>query len=136
MAFETSLYIRFNHVDFARVVYFPQFFDYCHQVFEDFVQAEFGQSYHRLMEEEGVGFPIVHAEADFKKTLRFGDTARVVLEVLSVGKTSLRCRYTFFRPEEEEAAVVTLVGACVDMHSFKPTPIPERWRNMLSRGGA
>jgi len=133
MAFETSLYIRFNHVDFARVVYFPKFFDYGHQVFEDFVQAEFGQSYHSLMEEEGVGFPIVHAEADFKTPLRFGDTARVLLEVLSLGKTSLQCRYTFFPPASSTAAAtLTLTGACVDMKSFKPTPIPERWRSMLA----
>jgi len=148
MAFETSLYIRFHHVDFARVVYFPKFFDYCHQVFEDFVQAEFGQSYLRLMEEERVGFPIVHAEADFKKPLRFGETVRVVLEVLSVGHASMRCRYTFFHPGEKAAeagaagskapakavaAVVTLVGACVGMRGFEPTPLPERWRLMLSR---
>jgi len=155
MAFETSLYIRFNHVDFARVVYFPKFFDYCHHIFEDFVQAEFGKSYHKLMEEEGVGFPVVHAEADFKQTLRFGDTARVLLEVLSLGKTSLKCRYVFFRVEEgkeaEEgggegesapttqqkttpspAATLTLTGACVDMKTFKPTPIPARWRSMLA----
>jgi len=147
MAFETSLYIRFHHVDFARVVYFPKFFDYCHQVFENFVQAEFGQSYLRLMEEEGVGFPVVHAEADFKAPLRFGDTARVVLEVLSLGNASMRCRYTFFHPGAKAAeagaaggqapagavaAVVTLVGACVGMQSFQPTPIPERWRAMLS----
>jgi 4-hydroxybenzoyl-CoA thioesterase len=134
MAFETNLYIRFNHVDFARVVYFPKFFDYCHHVFEDFVQTEFGKNYHTLMEEEGVGFPMVHAEADFKKTFRFGDTAQVRLEVLSIGRASLRCRYVFFHPgEEAAAAVITLVGACVDMQSFKARPIPERWREVLSR---
>ncbi|MCL2178595.1 MAG: acyl-CoA thioesterase [Cystobacterineae bacterium] len=134
MAFESKLYIRFHHVDFAQVVYFPKFFDYCHQVFEDFVQAEFSKSYRCLMEEEGVGFPVVHAEADFRKPFSFGDTARVVLEIESLGRTSLRCRYAFFHPgEEESAAVVTLVGACVGMQGFRPTPIPERWRNMLGR---
>jgi 4-hydroxybenzoyl-CoA thioesterase len=132
MAFETKLYIRFHHVDFARVVYFPRFFDYCHQVFEDFVQAEFGRSYCSLMQEEGLGFPLVHAEADFKKPFRFGETARVVLEVKHMGETSLSCRYVFFHEGEgEAAAIITLVGACIELKHFKPTPIPGQWREVF-----
>ncbi|MCL2012888.1 MAG: acyl-CoA thioesterase [Cystobacterineae bacterium] len=158
MAFETKLYIRFHHVDFARVVYFPRFFDYCHQVFEDFVQAEFGRSYHSLMEKEGLGFPLVHAEADFKTPFRFGEIARVVLEIKHMGETSLSCLYTFFHegtpPQEETlsqegtpphegenvlkeakeaAARITLVGSCIHLKQFKPTPIPEGWRSIFAK---
>ena len=80
MAFTKKIPVRFDHVDFARVVYFPNLFGYCHQVLEDFLDAAVGIPYAQMLQQRKIGFPSVHAEANFKHPLRFGDVARISME--------------------------------------------------------
>ena len=43
--FRTEIKVRFADVDDARVVYYPQYLDYCHVAFEDWIEAAFGKPY-------------------------------------------------------------------------------------------
>jgi 4-hydroxybenzoyl-CoA thioesterase len=134
MTFIRRMPVRFDHVDFARIVYFPRFFEYCHEVFEDFFAAEVGLPYARMLNERGVGFPSVHAEADFKSPLRFGDTVRVELETVKVGETSLTCRYRLFEDAQNRlAATITLVTVTMRLDSARPESIPEDVRTAFER---
>jgi YbgC/YbaW family acyl-CoA thioester hydrolase len=134
MAYTRRLPIRFADVDCARVVYFPRFFDYCHGVQEDFFGDEVGAPYAELMGQRHLGFPSVHAEADFKAPFRLGETARIVLEVAKVGRRSATLRFRLYRGDTDElCATVVNVVACIDLRTFAAAELPEDVRGALQR---
>src|SRR5262249_48974611 len=125
MAYVQRLTVRFNDVDFARIVYYPRLFAYCHAVFEDFFAAEAGIPYADVLQKRGIGFPVVGAKADFKSPLRFGDVCRVVMEVIHLGKRSLVCRYRLYLGESNRlCAEIAVTSAAVSMHHLSPVQAP------------
>ena len=51
-----------------------------------------------------------------------------------IGTKSMTARYRAFRPlASEPAAVAHITTACVDMATFKPTPIPDSLRKVFER---
>jgi len=132
MAYEKRITVRFPDVDYARIVYYPHFFDFCHQIFEDFFTDEVKVPYARMLTERKVGYPSVHAEADFTAPLRFGDEMRVVMEVTRISARSVTCRYHFFKGELPCAKCVVVV-ATVDMDTFQGTDLPADVRAAFER---
>jgi 4-hydroxybenzoyl-CoA thioesterase len=130
--FVRELPVRFPDVDFARVVYFPRFFDYCHRVFEDFFAAEVGMPYPRMLQERKVGYPSVHASADFKKPLRFGDVVRVEMITEAVGRKSITSRY-LLSTGGVACAELKIVTAPVDMERFIGLEVPDDVRAAFER---
>jgi 4-hydroxybenzoyl-CoA thioesterase len=125
VAFSRDIEVRFPDVDYARVVYYPRFFDYAHRVMEDFFAAEVGVPYARMLGERKVGFPTVHAEADFVSPLRFGELARLTLTVEKVSDRSLALRYQVQRVEGlVHCATLKVVVAPVTMDAFSGTTMP------------
>src|SRR5260370_18333803 len=104
MALVQSLRVRFEEVDFARIVYFPRLFGYCHSVFEDFFEKEVGVTYADMLIKRRVGFPVVRTEGDFKSPLRFGDVCRVLMETNTLGPRSVTCGSRFYLPEPHRAS--------------------------------
>jgi len=134
MAYVQRLKVRFNDVDFARIVYYPRLFGYCHAVFEDFFAAKAGMSYADVLQKRRVGFPVVSAKADFKSPLRFGDTCRVAMEPLHLGKRSLSCRYRLYLGESDQlCAEVEVTSAVVSMEDLKPVDLPADLRAVLEK---
>ena len=130
--FVRELNVRFPDVDFARVVYYPRFFDYCHQVFEDFFAAEVGIPYARMLTERKLGYPSVHASADFKTPLRFGDRVRIEMTTDAVGNSSITSRYRVFNGHELSAEL-KIVTAVVDLDQFVKVPVPPDVRAAFER---
>lgn len=134
MAFTRELQVRFPEVDFARVVYYPRFFDYAHQVFEDFFADEVKVPYPEMLTVRKVGYPSVHVEADFKAPLRFGDRFEVVLAATRVSDRSVACAYRFTRLDGRvHCATLKVVTASVDMDRFAPVPMPAEVRSAFER---
>ncbi len=126
MAYTKRIGVRFDDVDFARVVYYPRFFGYTHQTFEDFFADEVKCTYAKMLQERKTGYPSVHASADFLTPLRFGDVARVVLETLEVGKKSLTCRYRIYQGETDVlCAQLKVVTVAIEMDTFKGRELPD-----------
>ncbi len=126
MAFAKRIKVRFDDVDFARVVYFPRLFGYCHQTFEDFFAEELGVPYAVMLQERKVGYPAVHAEADFQRPLRFGDVCRVELQTVKVGDSALTNRYRLFLGETRTlCAQVEIVTVAIDMADFTAKKVPD-----------
>jgi 4-hydroxybenzoyl-CoA thioesterase len=69
MAFTSLLKIRFDDVDGAGIVYYPQFFHLCHKAFEDFFDDAASVSYPHLINELRRGFPTVAIESKFTAPL-------------------------------------------------------------------
>jgi 4-hydroxybenzoyl-CoA thioesterase len=122
--------VRFADVDHAGIVYYPRFFHFFHLAFEELWRARVGaRAYVDLLDKDRVGFPAVRAECDFKRPLRFGDTAELELTIARMGATSITFRYRVYRAAEPAAADPALharvlaaegqvVAAVVDLARF------------------
>ena len=132
MPFEFSTPVRFADVDHAGIVYYPRFFHYFHMAFEELFRARLGpRAYVDLLDKDRVGFPAVHAEADYHAPLKFGDTATIALSVAKLGATSITFRYQG-RRDGVRCATGTVVCAVVDLARFKPLPIPANIRALVA----
>jgi 4-hydroxybenzoyl-CoA thioesterase len=132
VAFVCSIPVRFADVDHAGIVYYPRFFHYFHVAFEELFRVRMGpRAYVELLDRDRVGFPAVHAEADYKAPLRFGDTAEVAVSVARLGATSITFRYRV-RRDEVECAVGTVVCAVVDLDAFAARPVPPAIRDLVA----
>jgi 4-hydroxybenzoyl-CoA thioesterase len=134
MKWSTELPVRFGEIDQAGVVYYPRFFHYFHQAFEEWFRQALGTSYPDLVLKEGIGFPSVRVETEFMQPLRYGDRARVQIEVLEVGTKSLTLRYELFRmPDHILSARATITTVAIDNNSFTSVAIPDTWRERFER---
>jgi len=96
---------------------------------EEYYEEHVGLPYHILVDSRRLGFPIVHVEMDFSRTFSFGDTARVEVSTVRVGRSSLTMRYRLRKVGGEEQCVLSeITTVCVDMNTFKPVPIPDDLR--------
>ena len=134
--FRTTIPVRFGDVDHAGIVYYPQFFIYFHEAFEDFFN-DGGISYVRLLDELRLGFPTVHLETDYKAPLRYGDRLVLDLSVAHLGTSSVIIRYVGYRERDGVLCVTCdLTSACVDMKTFKACPIPDDIRALFQRASS
>ena len=131
MAYTTRVRVRFGDEDHAQIVYYPRFFNFFHIAFEDFFNDQ-GLPYQQVLDKGGVGFPTVHLETDFKKTLRFGDVFEIEVAVEKIGRSSAVFHY-LGRKDGELAAEARMTVVCVDMKTWKPVPIPENIRALFEK---
>lgn len=132
MTFRTTLKVRFGDEDHAQIVYYPRFFHFFHCAFEDFFDQQ-GHPY-RLCLDEGVGWPAVHAEADYARPVRFGDELVIDVSIERLGRTSATFLYVGTRAGDEAPCVRgKIVVACLDMQAFTSREIPEKYRALFEK---
>jgi 4-hydroxybenzoyl-CoA thioesterase len=134
MAFTYERPVRFADEDHAQIVYYPRFFHFFHEAFEEMFAAH-GVPYRKCLDER-VGWPAVHAEADYKRPVRFGDRLVIVVSVTRVGDTSATFEYVGTQTGEQEVAVTgKIVVACLDMVTMRSQPIPPKYRALFEAVG-
>lgn len=134
MSFRHERPVRFADEDHAQIVYYPRFFHFFHEAFEEMFAAH-GVPYRQCLDEK-VGWPAVHAEADYKRPVRFGDRLEILVSVARVGETSASFEYVGTRVGDVEPAVTgKIVVACLDMATMRPQPIPARYRALFEAVG-
>ena len=133
MAFRTSVEVRFGDVDHAGIVFYPKFFIFFHEAFEQFFNDN-EIPYHRLIDQRHVGFPTVHIDCDYKKPLRYGDALDLEVTVARIGNRSATFRYVGYRHRDGLHAVTAeITTACVDMRTMTAIEIPEDLRHLFER---
>jgi len=131
MAFTSLLKIRFDDVDGAGIVYYPQFFHLCHKAFEDFFDDAASVSYPQLINEQRRGFPTVAINSEFSAPLRYGDIALVKLSIEKVGRSSATFNYSIRRKQDSRlcfSAQITKV--LIDLDSNEVLVIPDDMRSL------
>ena len=134
MAFTSVQKIRFDDVDGAGIVYYPQFFHLCHAAFEDFFDSAAPVSYPQLVRERRMGFPTVAIESSFSAPLVYGDVAVVELTVERMGRSSVTFGYQIRRKRDGVLcfrARVTTVLVSVD--TMRPVPLSDEHRSLFER---
>jgi 4-hydroxybenzoyl-CoA thioesterase len=132
--FACEIPIRFGDVDHARIVYYPHFFHFCHVAMEELFAKAVGVPYHEVIGRERRGYPTVHIETDFRKTVGFGETLRMEVSVLRIGTSSVDFRFEGKRRSDGETAFVAkITTVCVDMDRFTSLPVPDAHRVAFQR---
>lgn len=129
--------VRFADVDHAGIVYYPLYYHYFHQTFEEFFRARMSASaYVRLLDEERIGFPAVSSKCDYKAPLKFGESVEIDMTVARLGSKSITLRYRAYRLREGEsqrilAAEGVVTTAVVDLARFRAIEVPEQLRELF-----
>jgi 4-hydroxybenzoyl-CoA thioesterase len=132
-AFETVIPVRFGHVDYAGIMFYPRFFDNFHAVFEDMFGARLGVPYMSILKERRIGFPTVSIETQFRRPFRFGEPMRLRITCTRVGRSSIGFHYRAFNGEEREpSAEARGTVVTVDLDTLKPIDIPPDIRAVLA----
>jgi len=136
MRFRSRVRIRFGDEDHAGIVYYPRFFDFFHQVFEDFFE-EHDLPYRQVLDVDRIGWPAVHATCDWRRPVRFGDVLVVDMTTKRLGNKSATFAYRGHlegQPEDQIHVEAEITVACIDMDSFRGTPIPDKYRRLFEEG--
>jgi 4-hydroxybenzoyl-CoA thioesterase len=133
MAYTSIQKIRFDDVDGAGIVYYPQFFHLCHAAFEDFFDSAAPISYPELISKRRRGFPTVALESQFIAPLEYGDVAIIQVAIKRIGTASVIFDYKIRRKRDGElcfTAVVTTVFTNLD--TMKAEPVEDTYRKLFS----
>ena len=132
--YEARFPVRFGLCDPARIIYFPNYFDFFHGAMEDFFRDRLGLLYHVLLAKDRISFPTVHLEVDFSAPVSYGDEVRIHVEVAKLGRSSVAFRYTGFRSSDNARIVTaTATTVCTDLEAFKSIATPDFLRAPLER---
>ncbi len=134
MAFEFDLPVHYASIDFARIVYYPQFLHFCHVTMEEMFREVVGVSYPDALQKEQVGYPTVKSEADFERPVAYGETLRMRMSVTRIGTSSIDFLYEGRRSSDGELAFrVHNTQVAVNMAAWGSTPIPDHHRAAFER---
>lgn len=131
MAFTSLQKIRFDDVDGAGIVYYPQFFHLCHKAFEDFFDDAASVSYPQMINENRRGFPTVAIHSDFSAPLRYGDIALVKMEIDTIGRSSATFNYEIRRKRDSKLCFsARIIKVFMDLDNNRVLPVPDDIRSL------
>ena len=125
--------VKFGHTDPARIVYYPRYFEWFHDVFEELFEAASGVSYARILGDQKVGFPAVQLATEYRGPASFGDM--IELEVF-LSRLTPRSGTFEYRVRDEAGTLLTAASVkCVviEMDTFKPTTFPAQLQADLAK---
>lgn len=125
--FTVELPIRFSHTDPAGIVYFPNYFDFCNGVIEDWYTRGLGIDYARMIFEERRSAPIVHAECDFYVPSLMGDRVSFSLLLAKIGRTSIDMEI-YGHVEGTLRLKANIVTVFMDLNTRKSVALPDAMR--------
>ena len=129
MSFTCTMPVRYGSIDYARIVYYPQFLHFCHVAMEEMFAAVVGVSYPDALQQEKVGYPTVRSEAEFARPVAYGETLEIRVTVPRMGTASIDFVYEGRRSSDGELAFrVRNTQVAVDMEAWESTPIPAHHR--------
>jgi 4-hydroxybenzoyl-CoA thioesterase len=126
--FETPIKVRFGDVDHAGIVYYPRFFQYFHDAFEELIAAA-GFDYRQILDVRRLGFPTVKTTCDFVAPVRWADPLTMTVSVVTIGRSSAVLRYRGAVGEQRICeAQITVV--CTNLDTFSSVAWPDDLRAM------
>ena len=124
--------VYYEDTDAGGVVYHARYLGFFERGRTEFFRDR-GLSVQQL-HEEGLIFPVVRMEIDFRYPARLDDLVRIETELIAVGNTSFTMLQRLLRVQDDKLlteAKVTLV--CVDT-TMKPRRLPEQLKEIAARG--
>ncbi|MDI1255513.1 MAG: acyl-CoA thioesterase [Flavobacterium sp.] len=85
--------IRFKHVDYAGIVFYPRFLEMLNDLVEDWFEEALDRPFSQIHETNGI--PTVDLKVQFKKAARIGEILTKSLWVKNLGGASVVCGFKF-----------------------------------------
>lgn len=125
-----------HDTDMAGILYFARQFRFVHDALEDFFESE-GLPLRTIFAQDFV-FLTVHVEADYHKSLVFGDQVEVYVGIEKIGTSSVTISYKIFKSDHELAGSAKTIHVCVDRLTYSKIDIPlflkEKFSKFLLEG--
>ena len=103
-AFLKTEKIRFKHIDYAGIVFYPRFLEMLNDLVEDWFAEALDNPFHKMHETHGI--PTVDLKVQFKNPARLDQVLMKKLWVKNIGFASILCGFQF----EDEEGKTTLSG--------------------------
>ena len=127
--------IRFQHVDYAGIVFYPRFLEMLNCLVEDWFEEALDRPFSKMHETNGI--PTVDLKVQFKKAARLGDVLTKKLWVKNLGGSSILCGFQF---EDKNGKTylegeVTLVNVAFaeDRSTIKAEPFNEEMKAKIKK---
>ena len=134
-AFTKKETVRFQHVDFAGIVFYPRFLEMLNNIVEDFYDEALNMPFKNIHKTGGI--PTVDLKIQFKKAARLGDVLTKYLWVKKLGSSSMTCGFKF---EHQDGSTclegeVSLVRVAFNdgRDEIKSSPFPDDMRAKLEQ---
>lgn len=126
--------IRFQHIDYAGIVFYPRFLEMLNGLVEDWFEEALDRPFSKMHETNGI--PTVDLKVQFKKAARLGETLTKKLWVKELKSSSMICGFRF-EDENENTCLegeVTLVNVKIseDRNSIKPEAFTEEMKKKIT----
>ena len=117
MIFTRTETIRFKHVDFAGIVFYPRFLEMLNDLVEDWFEEALDRPFSKIHETNGI--PTVDLQVQFKQAARIGDVLQKQLWVIKLGSASVTCGFKFVAENGKNClkGEVTLVNVALNKDS-------------------
>jgi 4-hydroxybenzoyl-CoA thioesterase len=122
--------IRFKHVDYAGIVFYPRFLEMLNDLVEDWFEEALDRPFSKMHETNGI--PTVDLKVQFKNAARLGEVITKKLWVKELKTSSLLCGFIFENEKKETVleGEVTLVNVAFreDKSKIKAEPFSEEMK--------
>ena len=122
--------VKLHMTDAAGVLFFGNYFTLAHDAYEQFMNSV-GFNFHSIIMEEPFLILIVHTDSDFLKPLHTGDTVRISIQPVNIGRTSFTLGYQMATADGTVVAKLHTVHVVIKKENQKPIAIPEKLKNAL-----
>jgi 4-hydroxybenzoyl-CoA thioesterase len=135
MIFTKQEKIRFKHIDYAGIVFYPRFLEMLNDLVEDWFEEALDRPFSKMHETNGI--PTVDLKVQFKNAARIGETLSKKLWVAELKSSSIVCGFQFTNQEDKTVleGEVTLVNVKIqeDRQSIKAEPFNEEMKSRIKK---
>ena len=125
--------IRFQHVDYAGIVFYPRFLEMLNCLVEDWFEEALDRPFSKMHETNGI--PTVDLKVQFKNAARLGEILTKKLWVKELKNSSIVCGFVFVNETESTVleGEVTLVNVAFNQErsGIKAEPFTEEMKNKI-----
>ncbi len=125
--------VRFQHVDYAGIVFYPRFLEMLNCLVEDWFEEALDRPFSKMHETNGI--PTVDLKVQFKNAARLGEILTKKLWVKELKNSSIVCGFVFVNETASTVleGEVTLVNVAFNQErsGIKAEPFTEEMKNKI-----
>jgi 4-hydroxybenzoyl-CoA thioesterase len=127
--------IRFKHIDYAGIVFYPRFLEMLNDLVEDWFEEALERPFSKMHQTNGI--PTVDLKVQFKNAARIGEILTKNLWVKEIKTSSIICGFHFENQNDQTVleGEVTLVNVTIqeDRKTIKAEPFTEEMKDKISK---
>ena len=135
MIFTKQEKIKFKHIDYAGIVFYPRFLEMLNDLVEDWFEEALDRPFSKMHETNGI--PTVDLKIQFNSPARLGEVITKKLWVKELRNSSVLCGFQFVNENESTVleGEVTLVNVSIseDRNTVKSEGFSDEMKSKISK---